>query len=97
MRGQGTLRDTLDATARRTDAAAAGTSQPCTTEEFPLSVVPDWEEQLTRAEQLCRIVDRHLDFEARFRLLQDLEDFRPQHLCPEQRVQLISDMYGATR
>jgi hypothetical protein len=67
------------------------------TEELPLRVVPDWDEQLKRATDVCRLIDRHLDYEARGRLLLDLDDFRPQHLCPEQRVQMVSDLYAATR
>ncbi|MFN3651143.1 MAG: hypothetical protein ACK47B_16330 [Armatimonadota bacterium] len=67
------------------------------TEELPLHVVPDWDEQVAKADRLCRLVDRHLDYEARGRLLLNLEDFRPQHLCPEQRVQMTSDLYGGTR
>lgn len=67
------------------------------TEELPLRVVPDWDEQLHRANEVCRLIDRHLDYEARGRLLLELEDFRPQHLCPEQRVQMSSDLYAATR
>ena len=31
------------------------------------------------------------------KLLLDLDDFRPQHLCPEQRVQMVSDLYGSGR
>ncbi|MGV3722404.1 MAG: hypothetical protein ACO1SX_15965 [Actinomycetota bacterium] len=67
------------------------------TEELPLRVVPDWDDQLRRANEVCRLIDRHLDYEARGRLLLELEDFRPQHLCPEQRVQMCSDLYSATR
>lgn len=70
---------------------------PGTTEDLPLRVVPDWDEQVRRAEETCRLIDRHLDYEARGRLLLELEDFRPQHLCPEQRVQMVSDLYAATR
>jgi hypothetical protein len=66
-------------------------------EELPLPVVPDWEEQVKRASEACRLIDRHLDYEAKNRLLVDLDDFRPQHLCPEQRVQMVSDLYAATR
>ncbi|MCC2669570.1 MAG: hypothetical protein K0Q72_2041 [Armatimonadetes bacterium] len=68
-----------------------------TIEELPLRVVPDWDDQVRRAENLCRLIDRHLDYEARGRLLLDLEDFRPQHLCPEQRVQMLSDLYASSR
>jgi hypothetical protein len=65
--------------------------------ELPLRVAPDWDEQVKRATETCRLIDRHLDYEARGRLLLDLEDFRPQHLCPEQRVQMVSDAYAVTR
>lgn len=61
-----------------------------------LRVAPDWPQQLARAEEMCRLVDRHLDFEARDRHLVDLDQFLPEHLCPEQRVQLTSDLYVAS-
>ncbi len=73
------------------------TDEATEVDDLPLRVVPDWEEQARRATELCRLVDRHLDYEARGRLLLDLDDFRPQHLCPEQRVDMVSDLYGATR
>lgn len=66
-------------------------------EELPLRVVPDWDDQVKKANELSKLIDRHLDYEARGRLLLDLDDFRPQHLCPEQRVQMLSDVYAATR
>jgi hypothetical protein len=66
------------------------------TEELPLRVVPNWEEQVRRANDTCTLIDKHLDYEARGRLLTNLRDFRPQHLCPEQRVQMVSDLYAAT-
>jgi hypothetical protein len=66
-------------------------------EELPMRVVPDWDEQLRKANEACKLIDRHLDYEARGRLLLELEDFRPQHLCPEQRVQMVSDLYASTR
>jgi len=71
--------------------------QDTVTEDFPLRVAPDWGEQVRRANETCRLIDRHLDYEARGRLLLELEDFRPQHLCPEQRVQMVSDLYPVTR
>ena len=67
------------------------------TEELPLKVVPDWDDRVRRADVLCRVIDRHLDYEAAGRSLRDLRDFRPQHLCPEQRVQMITDAYAITR
>jgi hypothetical protein len=65
-------------------------------DELPLRVVPDWDRQVERADAVCRLIDRHLDYEARGRILRNLNDFRPQHLCPEQRVQMVSDVYPAT-
>lgn len=65
--------------------------------DFPLPVVPDWDEQVRRAEEACRLIDRHLDYEARSRMLVETSDFRPQHLCPEQRVQMVTDLYAVTR
>lgn len=62
-----------------------------------LRVAPDWQERLQQAEMVCKLVDQHLDYEAKSRLLEDSNDFRPEHLCPEQRIQLVSDLYGATR
>lgn len=67
------------------------------TDDFPLRVVPDWDAQVQRAGELCRLIDRHLDFEAGGRLLKTSDDFRPQHLCPEQRVQMLTDLHGAVR
>lgn len=61
-------------------------------EDLPLKVAPDWDQQVTHADELCRLVDRHLNGEARGRELRDVADFRPQHLCPEQRVQMITDV-----
>src|SRR5438094_3863932 len=61
-------------------------------EDLPLRVAPDWDEQARRANELARVLDRHLDYEAKTRLLLDPADFRPQHLCPEQRVQCLTDM-----
>jgi hypothetical protein len=63
--------------------------------DLPLKVVPDWDEQVEHASRVCRLIDRHLNFEARGRCCAQATDFRPEHLCPEQRVQMVSDMYGA--
>ena len=59
---------------------------------LPLPVVPDWDAQVRRATILCRVIDRHLDHEARDRLLASETDFQPRHLCPEQRVRLVTDL-----
>ncbi len=67
------------------------------TDPPPRVVSPkEWRGQVKTANGLCLLVDRHLDYEANGRLT-DSKNFRPEHLCPEQRVQLVSDMYAATR
>jgi hypothetical protein len=66
-------------------------------EEFPLRVVPDWDVQKKRADTLCRLIDRHLDYEAGARSLRVREQFAPGDLCPEQRIQLITDAEGVMR
>ena len=85
----------MDTTGREQERVPGSTERDL--QELPLKVVPDWDEQVRRAESVCRLVDRHLNFEAYRRLLVDLRDFRPQHLCPEQRVQMATDLYAATR
>jgi hypothetical protein len=66
-------------------------------QEFPWTVVPDWEEQARAATAACRLIDRHLDYEAHARDLWVLEELPPRVLCPEQRVQLITDLLAVTR
>ena len=65
--------------------------------ELPLRVVPDWDEQLARADSLCRLIDRHLKFEARRHSPDSSEHFRPEDLGAAPRVQLIADVLGLIR
>jgi hypothetical protein len=61
--------------------------------ELPLKVVPDWDEQVRHAAEVCRLIDRHLAHEARSRGLSPGKRFCPRDLCPEQRIQMITDVY----
>jgi hypothetical protein len=82
----------------RPSVARGGCSQHLEVETFPLKVVPDWDEQVRRAGGVCRLIDRHLDGEARSRgLFLDEKGFRLRHLCPEQRVQMVTDLSAVTR
>jgi hypothetical protein len=63
--------------------------------DLPLRVVPDWDARVRLAAGICRLIDRHLDGEARGRGLSDHRAFSPRDLCPEQRVQMITDVYAA--
>jgi len=59
---------------------------------FPLRVVPDWDEQVRRGDRMATLIDRHLDYEACSRSLFEPEQLTPIGLCPEQRVNLLTDM-----
>lgn len=58
------------------------------TTEFPLPVAEDWENIVRKADKAADVIDRHLDFESK---LQGRE-LRPNTLCPEQKVSLVSDL-----
>jgi hypothetical protein len=62
--------------------------------EFPLRVVPDWDVQKKRANTLCRLIDRHLDYEAGARSLRKIERLGPRDLGPGHRVQMVKDAAG---
>jgi len=60
--------------------------------EIPLRVVPDWDAQVRQATRMARLIDRHLDFEAYSRTVVEAEQLSPRRLCPEQRVDLTTDL-----
>jgi hypothetical protein len=66
-------------------------------EPLPLTVVPDWDEQVRRAGHLTRLVDRHLDYEERGRRMLPNERLTPIGLCPEQRVNMLTDLLAVSR
>jgi hypothetical protein len=66
-------------------------------EPLPLTVVPDWDEQVRKAGHLTRMIDRHLDYEERGRRMLPNERLTPIGLCPEQRVNMLTDMAAASR
>jgi hypothetical protein len=61
-------------------------------QEIPLRVVPDWEAQVRQATCMARLIDRHLEFEAYSRTVAEAEQLTPRRLCPEQRVDLATDI-----
>jgi len=66
-------------------------------EPLPLTVVPDWDEQVRRGSQLARLIDRHLDFEERGRRMLPNERLTPIGMCPEQRVNMLTDAMATVR
>jgi hypothetical protein len=61
-------------------------------EPLPLIVVPDWDDQLRKASHLAKLIDRHLDYEEHGRRMLPNERLTPIGLCPEQRVNMLTDV-----
>jgi hypothetical protein len=64
--------------------------------EYPLPVVTDWEEMVKQASHMAKLIDRHLDYEERGRRLLPNERLMPIGLCPEQRVNMTTDVLAVT-
>jgi len=64
--------------------------------DFPLPVVPDWDELVKQSSQIAKLIDRHLDYEERGRRLLPNERLMPIGLCPEQRVNMTTDILAVT-
>jgi hypothetical protein len=77
---------------RRLNRAATEVEEP-----LPITVVPDWDEQVRKACQTARLIDRHLDYEEKGRRMLPNERLTPIGLCPEQRVNMVTDLVAATR
>jgi len=58
------------------------------TDELPLSVVPDWDALVAKANDMAKVIDRHLDYESTYQG----HEMNPRELCPLQRVNLVSDL-----
>jgi hypothetical protein len=65
-------------------------------EPLPLIVVPDWDEQLRKASHLAKLIDRHLDYEEHGRRMLPNERLTPIGLCPEQRVNMLTDVLATS-
>ena len=63
---------------------------------YPLPVVPEWDELVKQANQVAKLIDRHLDYEERGRRLLPNERLMPIGLCPEQRVNMNTDVLAVT-
>jgi hypothetical protein len=64
--------------------------------EYPLPVVPEWDELVKQSTQMARLIDRHLDYEERGRRLLPNERLTPIGLCPEQRVNMVTDILAVS-
>jgi hypothetical protein len=64
--------------------------------EYPLPIVPEWDDLVKQGSQMAKLIDRHLDYEERGRRLLPNERLTPIGLCPEQRVNMTTDMLAVT-
>lgn len=62
------------------------------TDELPLPVVPDWDNLVSKSNDMVKVIDRHLDYES----IYQGHDLNPAGLCPQQRVNLVSDLTAVT-
>ncbi|MHB0999424.1 MAG: hypothetical protein ACYC27_09280 [Armatimonadota bacterium] len=58
------------------------------TDELPLPVVPDWDLLVSKSAEMAKVIDRHLDYES----IYQGHDLNPAGLCPQQRVNMVSDL-----
>ena len=57
-------------------------------DELPLPVVPDWDVLVAKSREMAKVIDRHLDYES----IYQGHDLSPAGLCPQQRVNMVSDL-----
>jgi hypothetical protein len=62
-------------------------------DELPLPVVPDWDTLVAKSSEMAKVIDRHLDYES----IYQGHDLEPAGLCPQQRVNLVSDLTSVVR
>lgn len=60
------------------------------TDGFPLPVVPDWDKLVSKANEMVKVIDRHLDYES----IYQAQDLMPTRLCRVQKVNLASDLFA---
>ncbi|AKM82023.1 TPA: hypothetical protein DD449_02795 [Candidatus Berkelbacteria bacterium] len=61
--------------------------------EIPgLPVVPDWDTLAAKAQEMAKVIDRHLDYES----IYQGHDLGPNGLCPQQRINMVSDLTAVT-
>jgi len=67
--------------------------------EAPAITVPEIDPEVERrkATEMARMIDVHLDYERQSRLPLSMDELTPRRLCPEQRTDLVTDLYAATR
>ncbi|MBI3948498.1 MAG: hypothetical protein HY321_21475 [Armatimonadetes bacterium] len=65
--------------------------------EAPVLPELDPEVQRQKANEMARLIDVHLDYERQSRIPLSMDELTPRRLCPEQRTDLVTDLYAVTR
>jgi len=55
----------------------------------------EWADLVQKGSLLCRLIDRHLQYEEKGRRMLPNEHMTPIGFCPEQRVNLLTDVSAA--
>ncbi len=65
----------------------------------PERILPEIDREVVekKANELARLVDVHLDYERQSRIPLSMDELTPRRLCPEQRVDLVTDLYAVSR
>ncbi|NLC59466.1 MAG: hypothetical protein GX774_21725 [Armatimonadetes bacterium] len=59
--------------------------------------VSDPEADRQAAQEMVKLIDLHLDYERQSRMPLSVDELTPRRLCPEQRTDLVTDLYAVTR
>lgn len=67
--------------------------------EAPATTIPEIDPAVERrkANELAKLIDLHLDYERQSRIPLSMDELTPRRLCPEQRTDLVTDLYAVTR
>ena len=66
--------------------------------EAPERTVPELDPvvETKKAAEMAKLIDLHLDYERQSRIPLSMDELTPRRLCPEQRVDLVTDLYAVT-
>mgnify|MGYP001370666084 CR=1 FL=1 len=66
--------------------------------EAPETTIPELDPlvETKKANEMAKLIDVHLDYERQSRIPLSMDELTPRRLCPEQRVDLVTDLYAVT-
>ncbi len=63
-------------------------------DEDQMDCSPKVENLQGKATMMAKLTDVHLDYERQGRIPLSMDELSPRRLCPEQRVDLVTDLYA---